>query len=77
MVDLHFVLPALNLSTLDAGILIIVQQVRLMMFSMNMMDYSMSLLSLSTLTFFKGQVGGTILSKFYSLGFVVGPLFHA
>ena len=25
---------------------------------------------------FDGQVGGTILSKFYSLGFVVGPLLH-
>ena len=27
--------------------------------------------------FFDGQVGGNILSKFYSLGFVVGPLLHA
>ena len=48
MGDLHWVLPALNLSTLNAGILIITQQVRLMMFSLNMVDYSMSFLSLST-----------------------------
>ena len=27
--------------------------------------------------FIFGQVGGTIISKFYSLGFVVGPLLHA
>ena len=27
--------------------------------------------------FFDGQVGGNILIKFYSLGFVVGPLLHA
>ena len=50
MVDL--VLPELNLSTLDAGILIIVQQVRLMMFSLNMVDYSMSILSLYISIFF-------------------------
>ena len=48
MGDLHLVLPALNLSTLNAGILIMMQQVRLMMFSLNMVDYSMSFLSLST-----------------------------
>ena len=39
MGDLHFVLPALNLSSLDAGILIIVQQVRLVMFLLNMVAY--------------------------------------
>ena len=49
MVDLHLVLPALNLSTMDAGILIMVQLVRMMGFSLNMVDYSMSFLSLSTL----------------------------
>ena len=27
--------------------------------------------------FLDRQVGGTILGKFYSLGFVVGPLIHA
>ena len=46
------VLPALNLSILDAGILIMVQQVRLMMFSLNMVDYPMSFLLLSTWDFF-------------------------
>ena len=49
MVDLHLVLPELNLSPIDAGILIMVQQVRMMGFSLNMVDYSMSFLSLSTL----------------------------
>ena len=43
---LHLVLPVLNLSTLNAGILMM-QQVRLMMLSLNMVDYSMSFLSLS------------------------------
>ena len=47
MVDLHLVHPALNLSTLDAGILILMQQVSLMMFSLNMVDYPMSFLLLS------------------------------
>ena len=44
MADLHLVLPALNLS----GILILMQQVRLMMFSLNMVDYSMPFLLLYT-----------------------------
>ena len=48
MGDLYLVLPALNLSTLDDGILIMVQQERMMMFSLNMVDYSVSFLSLST-----------------------------
>ena len=62
-------------STLDAGILIMVQQVRLIMLSLNMLDYSMSLHLLSTLIFFgRTSIGVTILSKFYSLGFVMGPL---
>ena len=47
MGELHLVLPAMILSTLDAGILITVQPVRLMMFSLNMMNYSISFLSLS------------------------------
>ena len=38
--NLHLVLPALNLFTLNVGILIMMQQVRLMMFSLNMVDYS-------------------------------------
>ena len=48
MGDLHLVLPALNLSTLDAGILIMVQQERMMMFSLNMVDYFVSFLLVST-----------------------------
>ena len=48
MGDLQLVHPALNLSTLDAGILIMVQYVSLMMFSLDMMDYPISFLSLST-----------------------------
>ena len=48
MGDLHLVHPALNLSILDAGILIMVQQVRLMMFFLTMVDYPMSFLLLSS-----------------------------
>ena len=52
MGNLHLVFLALNLSSLDAGILIRVQKVRLLllmiMFSLNMVDCSMSILSLST-----------------------------
>ena len=57
MGDLHLVLPALNMSTLDAGILIMVQQVRLMLFSLNMVDYSMSFLLLSTFIFYQKSRG--------------------
>ena len=59
--DLRLVYPALNLSILVASILIIVQQVSLMMFSLNMVDYSMSFFSLSSWILFGGQVQGTIL----------------
>ena len=52
MGDLHLVHPALNLSTLDAGILIMMRQVSLMMFSLNMVDYPMSFLLLSSWIFF-------------------------
>ena len=75
--DLHLVYPALNLSILDAGILIMVQQVSLMMFSLNMVDYPMSFLSLSTWDFFGGQVEGNFLRYSYSLSFVAGPPLHA
>ena len=68
MGDLHLVLPALNLSILHTGILIVVQQIRWVMVSCNRLDYHMSFLSLST---------WDILSKFYSLSFFVGPLLHA
>ena len=50
--NLHLVLPALNLSTLNVGILLMMQQVRRRMFSLNMVDYSMSFLSLYTWDFF-------------------------
>ena len=73
MGDLHLVHPALNLSILDAGILIMVQQVSLMMFSLNMVDFPMSFLSLSTC--FVGQVEGTILRCSYSLIFWGDPSF--
>ena len=39
MGDLHFVLPELNLSTLNAGILIAVPKIRLIIFSLNMLDF--------------------------------------
>jgi len=58
MGDLQLFLPALNLSTLNAGILIMMQQVRLMMFSLNTVDYSMSFLLLSTQNFFCWTSGG-------------------
>ena len=77
MGDLQLVYPALNLSTLDAGILIMVQCVSLMMFSLYMVDYPMFFLLLSSWIFFGGQVQGTILRCSYSLSIVVGPLLHA
>ena len=40
MGDLHLVLSALNWSTVDADFLIMVQQVRLIVFSLNTVDYS-------------------------------------
>ena len=40
-IGLHLLIPELNLSILDAGIMIMVQNVRLMMLSLNMMDYPM------------------------------------
>ena len=49
--DLNLVHPALNLSILDAGILIMVQQVSLILFSLTMVDYPMSFLLLSTCKF--------------------------
>ena len=45
---LQLVLSAQNSSILDAGILLMVQHVRLMMFSLIMVDYPMSFLLLST-----------------------------
>ena len=77
MEDQQLVYSALKLYTLDAGILIMVQYVSLMMFSLNMVDYPMSFLLLASWIFFAGQVQGTILKCSYSLSFVVGPLLHA
>ena len=76
MGDLHLVLPALNLSILDAGILKKEQHGSLMIFSLNMVDYPKSILSPKIILAGR-QVEGTILSKFYSLGLVAGPLLHA
>ena len=68
MGDLHFVLPALNLSTLQAGILIRMQEVRLMMISLNMVDYSMSfVLPIAVHLDLAEQVERVILSHLYSL----------
>ena len=58
------VLNALNFSTLNADILIMVHQVGLIMFLLKMVDYSMS--------FFDGQVGWTILDHSYFLNFFCG-----
>ena len=77
MVDLHLVLPALNLSSLDAVILIMMQQVKID----DVLTEHGGLLYVLTLTvhldFFYGQVGGTFLKLSYSLGLFVGPLLHA
>ena len=51
----------------SVGILIMVQQVRVMMVLLNMVDYVLP--GTVNLNFFYGQVGGTILSKF---GWVCG-----
>ena len=77
MGDLQLVFSALNLSTLDTAILIMVQYVSLMMFSLNIVDYPMSFLLLSSWIFLAGQVQGTILKCSYSSSFVVEPLLHA
>ena len=60
MGDLHSVLTPLNLSTLNAGILIMMQLVRLMMFSLNTVGYSMSFL-------LRGW-GGVVAHGFLGLG---------
>ena len=74
MGDLHLVLPALNLSTLNAGISIMMQQVRLMMFSLNMVDYSMSFLLLSTWVFFCWTSRGDHSEPFLLFDFLCGTL---
>ena len=75
MGDLHLVHPALNLSVLDAGIMIMVQQVSLMMFSLNMVDYPMSFLLLSRWNFFWWTSTSDLSKMFWSnLVSVQGPL---
>ena len=68
MGDLHLVLSALNLSNLNAGILIMMQQVRLMMFSLNTVDYSMSFLLLSTQNFFTLNLSYFMLKSYRVVG---------
>ena len=77
IVDVYLVLPALNFFTLNTGILIMVHLVRLRIFSLKMVEYSISLLSLPLNFFFDGQVGWTILTFSYFLNFFVGYLLHA
>ena len=74
MGDLHLVLPAMSLPSLDAGILMMVQQVRLMMFSLNMVDLLHVLPVAVHLNFiFTRIVGGTILKLSYSEFFCGTP----
>ena len=47
-IDINLVLPKMIMSIMDAGILITMQQVKLMIFSLNMVYYPMSFLLLST-----------------------------
>ena len=72
MGDLHLVYPALNLSILDASILIMVQQVSLMMFSLNMVDYSMSFLLPSSWIFFWWTSTGDHSKMFFLFEFCCG-----
>ena len=55
------------------GILIIVHQWRLIMFSLKVVDYSMSFLFLSTWIYFYWQLGCTILKYSYFLNFYMWP----
>ena len=70
MGDPHLVLTALNLSTLNAGILI-------MMFSLNRVNGGLlHVLPVAVcMSFFAGQVGGTTLNLSYSLSFLWDPSF--
>ena len=63
------VLPALHLSTLNAGMM---HQVRLRMFLFHVLPLAVHLKFV-----FDRQVGGTILKLSYFLNFFVGPLLHA
>ena len=57
--------------------LTILKEIKLIMFSLDMVDCPVYSLSLSTWIFYAGWVEGIILSQFYSLGFCVGPFLHA
>ena len=69
MGDLHLVHLALNLSILDAGILIMVQQISLMMFFLNMADYPLPSSRCPPKICLAGQVEGTLLKHSYPLEF--------
>ena len=73
---LYLVLPALNWSALDAGILIIVQQVRLIMFLLNMVEFFFETFLLLMLKSY--QWGGWVGTASYmeaqpAIGYVSGP----
>ena len=57
-----------------ACILIMVQHVRMVMFSLNMVDYPISFLLKLTWFFFGRQLEGTIVRHSYYLSIVLGPL---
>ena len=50
-IDINLVLPKMNMSIMDAGILIMMQQVKLMIFSLNMVYYPISFRLVSTCKF--------------------------
>ena len=72
MGDLQLVHPALNLSTLDAGILIMVSKFDDVLLEHGELPHVLPL----AVYLLAGQVEGTILRCSYSLSFVVGPLLH-
>ena len=77
IVDVYLVLPALNFFTLNTGILIMVHLVRLRIFSLKMVEYSISLLSLP-LNFFFWRTSRVDHSDLFLLSeLFVGYLLHA
>ena len=76
MGDLHLILPALNLSTLNASILIMMQQVRLIMFSLNMVHVHVLPLAVH-LRFFCLTRSGDYSEPFSLFEFFRWPLLHA
>ena len=59
--DMHLVLPALNVMPWMLAFWLMVQKVRLMIFSLNMVDYCISFLLLSTWILFWPSTRGNIL----------------